>query len=144
MVTGAVKPPNGDLGVDGLVSIFAHELAEATSDPYLDAWADARGEENADLCQYRCVSLSPILPSLHGRTAHAQKCYSTGEVRQAGATSVTFPAGFLRFLKRGGNQQPVPWRLGLCSGGEGGGESVLCQYRCLAARALALRLWVPA
>ena len=71
MVTGAVKPPNGDLGVDGLVSIFAHELAEATSDPYLDAWADARGEENADLCQYRCVLFLPFsLLYMDGQPMH--------------------------------------------------------------------------
>ena len=53
LAQGAYKPPNGDLGVDGLVSIYAHELAEATSDPYFNAWGDAYGNENADLCQYQ-------------------------------------------------------------------------------------------
>ena len=47
-----LKPPNGDIGIDGLVSIFAHELAEATCDPQLRTWFDDQGNENADKCQY--------------------------------------------------------------------------------------------
>ncbi|GJP41812.1 hypothetical protein CLOM_g1454 [Closterium sp. NIES-68] len=46
---GAV-PPNGDAGMDGMVSVLAHELAEATSSPFLATWFDAQGEENADIC----------------------------------------------------------------------------------------------
>ena len=53
LVAGTFKAPNGDVGVDGMVSIFAHELAEAASDPHLDAWADEGGNENADKCQYK-------------------------------------------------------------------------------------------
>lgn len=34
-----------------MVSTFSHELAEAASDPDLDAWTDANGE-NADKCAY--------------------------------------------------------------------------------------------
>ncbi|CAI5953862.1 unnamed protein product [Closterium sp. NIES-65] len=33
-----------------MVSILAHELEEATSDPYLGTWTDASGMENADVC----------------------------------------------------------------------------------------------
>ncbi|KAH6592698.1 hypothetical protein BASA61_004464 [Batrachochytrium salamandrivorans] len=42
--------PNGDVGVDAMVSVIAHELAEAVSDPQSDgirAWQDTFGEENA-------------------------------------------------------------------------------------------------
>ncbi|GJP68896.1 hypothetical protein CLOP_g25541 [Closterium sp. NIES-67] len=46
---GAVSP-NGDLGMDGMVSVLAHELAEATSSPFLATWFDAQGDENADIC----------------------------------------------------------------------------------------------
>ncbi|KAH9249013.1 hypothetical protein BASA81_013309 [Batrachochytrium salamandrivorans] len=47
--------PNGDVGVDAMVSVIAHELAEAVSDPQSDgirAWQDTFGEENADKCVY--------------------------------------------------------------------------------------------
>jgi len=33
-------------GVDGLINILAHELAETISDPELNAWTDASGAEN--------------------------------------------------------------------------------------------------
>jgi len=37
---------------DGMASIIAHELEEATTDPDLNAWYDQRGEENADKCAW--------------------------------------------------------------------------------------------
>lgn len=44
--------PNGNAGADGMASIVAHELEEATTDPDLNAWYDSRGEENADKCAW--------------------------------------------------------------------------------------------
>ena len=44
--------PNGTDGSDGMASIIAHELEEATSDPDLNAWYDTRGYENADKCAW--------------------------------------------------------------------------------------------
>ncbi|HEY6194038.1 MAG TPA: hypothetical protein VI504_03270 [Candidatus Eisenbacteria bacterium] len=44
--------PNGNAGADGMASIIAHELAEAATDPDLDAWFDERGAENADKCAW--------------------------------------------------------------------------------------------
>jgi hypothetical protein len=44
--------PNGNAGADGMASIIAHEAAEATSDPDLNAWYDRRGAENADKCAW--------------------------------------------------------------------------------------------
>ena len=44
--------PNGNAGVDGMVSVVAHELEEATSDPDLNAWYDSGGAENADKCAW--------------------------------------------------------------------------------------------
>ena len=44
--------PNGDIGADGMVSIIAHELEEAASDPSLNAWYDYYGSENGDKCAW--------------------------------------------------------------------------------------------
>ncbi|KAL2912083.1 hypothetical protein HK105_208435 [Polyrhizophydium stewartii] len=47
--------PNGDPGVDGALSVLAHELVEAVTDPISDgtrAWEDANRYENADKCAY--------------------------------------------------------------------------------------------
>jgi hypothetical protein len=44
--------PNGNGGVDGMISVVAHELEEATSDPDLNAWYDSGGAENADKCAW--------------------------------------------------------------------------------------------
>jgi len=44
--------PNGNAGADGMASIIAHELEEATTDPDLNAWFDRRGAENADKCAW--------------------------------------------------------------------------------------------
>ncbi|KAL5224677.1 hypothetical protein ABZP36_011316 [Zizania latifolia] len=48
-------PPNGEVGVDGMVSVIAHELAELASNPLANAWY-AGGDpsfptEIADLCE---------------------------------------------------------------------------------------------
>jgi hypothetical protein len=47
------KPPNGNLGADGMASILSHELEEATTDPQLNAWYDRTGAENADKCAWK-------------------------------------------------------------------------------------------
>jgi Phosphate-induced protein 1 conserved region len=45
--------PNGNAGVDGMVSVIAHELEEATTDPDpRSGWSDRRGQENADKCAW--------------------------------------------------------------------------------------------
>jgi hypothetical protein len=49
--------PNGDSGLDAAVSVIGHELAEAASDPLLNAWKDANGDENADKCAWNFTNL---------------------------------------------------------------------------------------
>ncbi|KAG0474518.1 hypothetical protein HPP92_014204 [Vanilla planifolia] len=49
------RTPNGDIGVDGMVSVIGHELAEMASNPLVNAWY-AGGDpsfptEIADLCE---------------------------------------------------------------------------------------------
>jgi hypothetical protein len=52
--------PNGNAGADGMVSIIAHELEEAATDPDLNAWWDPRGYENADKCAWTFGSLTTV------------------------------------------------------------------------------------
>src|SRR5437868_11142888 len=45
--------PNGNAGVDAMISVVAHELEEATTDPDpRSGWADSGGAENADKCAW--------------------------------------------------------------------------------------------
>ncbi len=47
----SVNSPNGNPGVDGMVSVIAHELEETVTDPEI-GWWDAVGYENADKCAW--------------------------------------------------------------------------------------------
>lgn len=55
--------PNGNAGVDGMISVIAHELEEAATDPNLNAWYDSSGAENADKCAWTFGSNLTLLPS---------------------------------------------------------------------------------
>ena len=45
--------PNSNAGVDGMISVVAHELEEAVTDPDpLSGWADSSNSENADKCAW--------------------------------------------------------------------------------------------
>ncbi|CAI9771845.1 unnamed protein product [Fraxinus pennsylvanica] len=51
----AVKSPNGDVGVDGMISVIAHEIAEVSTNPLVNAWYAGQDPvfpvEIADLCE---------------------------------------------------------------------------------------------
>lgn len=51
----AVKPPNDDVGVDGMISVIAHEIAELSTNPLINAWYAGEDPvfpvEIADLCE---------------------------------------------------------------------------------------------
>ncbi|MBV8857401.1 MAG: hypothetical protein JOZ02_10755 [Acidobacteria bacterium] len=45
--------PNGNAGVDGMISVVAHELEETNTDPDPSSgWVDSSGAENADKCAW--------------------------------------------------------------------------------------------
>jgi hypothetical protein len=44
--------PNGNAGVDGMVSVIAHETEETNTDPDLNAWFNRSGQEDADMCAW--------------------------------------------------------------------------------------------
>jgi len=71
-ITSEVRqlPPNGDAAGDGMVSVTAHELTEAISDPNLDAWyRDSDGEENADICAW---TFGDVFTTANGQRANVQ------------------------------------------------------------------------
>ncbi|KAL0282895.1 UNVERIFIED_CONTAM: protein EXORDIUM-like 3 [Sesamum angustifolium] len=51
----AVKSPNGDVGVDAMISVIAHEIAELATNPLVNAWYAGQDPvfpvEIADLCE---------------------------------------------------------------------------------------------
>ncbi|XP_030515556.1 protein EXORDIUM-like 5 [Rhodamnia argentea] len=50
-----LSPPNGDVGVDGMISVIGHELAELSSNPLVNAWYAGEDPtaptEIGDLCE---------------------------------------------------------------------------------------------
>ncbi|XP_042507382.1 protein EXORDIUM-like 5 [Macadamia integrifolia] len=52
---GAMSPPNGDVALDGMISVIAHELAELSSNPLINAWYAGEDptapQEIGDLCE---------------------------------------------------------------------------------------------
>ncbi|CAH1433489.1 unnamed protein product [Lactuca virosa] len=52
---GALAPPNGDVGIDGMISVIGHELAELSSNPLVNAWYAGEDPtaptEIGDLCE---------------------------------------------------------------------------------------------
>ncbi|KAL4277855.1 hypothetical protein GQ457_03G004820 [Hibiscus cannabinus] len=52
---GALVPPNGDVGLDGMISVIAHELAELSTNPLVNAWYAGEDPtaptEIGDLCE---------------------------------------------------------------------------------------------
>jgi hypothetical protein len=52
-VCAAGQPsPNGDAVADSVASTASHEISEAITDPFLNAWFDSSGNEIGDLCAY--------------------------------------------------------------------------------------------
>jgi hypothetical protein len=51
--------PNGNQAADAMANLIGHELAEATTDPNLNAWFDRSGQENADKCAWTFGSTKP-------------------------------------------------------------------------------------
>ena len=48
----SASSPNGDPAADAAASVTSHELTEAITDPLLNAWYSASGEEIGDLCAW--------------------------------------------------------------------------------------------
>jgi hypothetical protein len=51
--TGPNSPAAGVGGADGIANVATHETEEAITDPDLNAWFDASGNEDADKCNFK-------------------------------------------------------------------------------------------
>jgi Phosphate-induced protein 1 conserved region len=51
--TGPNSPSAGVGGADGMSNVITHETEEAITDPDLNAWFDASGNEDADKCNFK-------------------------------------------------------------------------------------------
>jgi Phosphate-induced protein 1 conserved region len=102
-VNTAGVSPNGNPAVDAMISVIAHELEETVSDPQLNAWYNAKGSENGDMCAWTFGSKQSVatngsyynvtLPTATGGTRNYllqralassnSKCYinATGQVQ---------------------------------------------------------------
>jgi hypothetical protein len=63
--TGPNSPAAGVGGADGMANVIAHETEEAISDPDLNAWFDASGQENADKCNFRFGTTTVVANGAH-------------------------------------------------------------------------------
>jgi hypothetical protein len=50
--------PNGNVDADEVASTVSHEFSESITDPELDAWFSAQGNEIGDLCAYNYGTLT--------------------------------------------------------------------------------------
>ena len=50
--TGPNSPAASVGGADGLINVISHEQFEAITDPDLNAWFDASGQEDSDKCNF--------------------------------------------------------------------------------------------
>lgn len=73
--------PNGNAGVDGMVSVIAHELEETATDPLLNAWYDSAGAENADKCAWTFGSSTGNMTSSSGPYYNVTMPTATGGTR---------------------------------------------------------------
>lgn len=55
---GVSHSPNGDVDADSTINVTSHEQMEAATDPYLNAWYDAAGNEIGDKCAWKFGTLN--------------------------------------------------------------------------------------
>lgn len=53
------KSPNGDVDADAEINVTSHEQTEAATDPHLNAWYDASGQEIGDKCAWMFGHVNP-------------------------------------------------------------------------------------
>jgi Phosphate-induced protein 1 conserved region len=65
--------PNGSVSLDAMASVLTHEIDETITDPFLNAWFDGVGAENADKCAWTFGTLSSTGSSYYNVTLGSLK-----------------------------------------------------------------------
>ncbi|MBV6522572.1 MAG: hypothetical protein MNPFHGCM_02720 [Gemmatimonadaceae bacterium] len=73
--TPASGSPNDDFAADATINVLSHELEEAVTDPGLNAWYDAFGQENADKCAWTFGTLFTVPNGSKANVTFAGKNY---------------------------------------------------------------------
>ncbi len=108
--------PNGNAGADAMASVMAHELSEAVTDPDLNAWYDASGNENADKCAWNFgatfVTANGALANvtLGGRNFLLQQIWLNSGAGSCGLSFQTLPLCYQAHV------QSIGWQPQTCTG----------------------------
>ena len=65
--TGPNSPSTGVGGADGMINVLSHEQFEAITDPDLNAWFDASGNEDSDKCNFNFGAVITCNPTALAR-----------------------------------------------------------------------------
>src|ERR1700692_1064734 len=82
--------PNGVAAADAVTDVASHEITEAITDPFLNAWFDSSANEIGDLCAYNYGTNTwdgGLLRTSNG-TATSTKCSSNSTITPAAAYSL--------------------------------------------------------
>lgn len=80
--------PNDNLGADNVLDSFMHELSEAVTDPFGNAWTGAGGE-NGDICNFNYGTTYTAPNGTHANTHFGNRDYlvqTIYEIQGSGAT----------------------------------------------------------
>jgi hypothetical protein len=116
-------PGNGCGGAsnDAYTIVTSHELQEATTDPYLNKWFADSGNENADNCNWKSVTVS--IPNPPGSATLAS--YKKSQDYE------NFECGCSAWFNTPFTNRVVRSRIGTCLDSYGGGVGAqLRQYSC--------------
>jgi len=67
--------PNANVALDAMASVLIHEIDETITDPYLNAWYDNKGAENADKCAWTFGASTTVSGYKYNVTAGTAKYY---------------------------------------------------------------------
>jgi len=67
--------PNANVALDAMASVLIHEIDETITDPFLNAWYDNKGAENADKCAWTFGTSTTVSGYKYNVTAGSTKYY---------------------------------------------------------------------
>ena len=96
--------PNNNAGVDGMISVIAHELEEIVTDPQLNAWYDSTGNENGDKCAWTFGSSTGNMNSATGPYYNVTLANASGGSRNYLLQRALAPSNAKCYVDASGNQ----------------------------------------